>query len=43
MIVPYALTQGASPEEIVVANMTGEVRCFEEGEVLAEIHKYERS
>lgn len=39
MIVPYALTRGTSPEEIVVANMTGEVRCIEEGEVLAEIHK----
>lgn len=39
MIVPYALTRGAGPEEIVVANMTGEVRCIEEGEVLAEIHE----
>lgn len=39
VIVPYALTRGTSPEEIVVANMTGEVRFIEEGEVLAEIHK----
>lgn len=39
VIVPYALTPGTSPEEIVVANMTGEVRFIEEGEVLAEIHK----
>lgn len=41
VIVPYTSPglRGARPEEIVVANMTGEVRCIEEGEVLAKIHK----